>query len=110
LSFTAEYISWVNCIGISTDRAAALTGHKKGFQAEVRQIGSRMNFIYCIIHREALASHDLEPKFHSELQEAVKVVNFVKTRLLNCCLFSVLCEEMQADHKSFLLQSQSVRK
>jgi hypothetical protein len=33
--FTAEDISCANCVGICTDGAAALTGHKKGFQAEV---------------------------------------------------------------------------
>jgi hypothetical protein len=35
---TSEDISWKNCVGICTDGAAALTGHKKGFQAEVRQV------------------------------------------------------------------------
>jgi hypothetical protein len=29
--FTAEDTSWANCVGICTDGAAALTGHKKGF-------------------------------------------------------------------------------
>jgi hypothetical protein len=48
---TAEDISWANCVGICTDGAAAFTGHKKGFQAEVQQIGPHVNFIYCIIHR-----------------------------------------------------------
>jgi hypothetical protein len=40
------------------------------------------------------------------LQEAVKVVNFAKARQLNCRLFAVLCEEMQADHKPLLLLSE----
>jgi hypothetical protein len=40
------------------------------------------------------------------LQEAVKVVNFVKARQLNSCSFAVLCEEMQADHKSLVLHSE----
>jgi hypothetical protein len=93
-------------IGICTDVAAALTGHKKGFQAEAQQIGPHVNFIHRIIHREALASRDLEPKLHFVLQEAVKVVNFVKTLQLNSFLFAVLCEEMQADHKSLLLHSE----
>jgi hypothetical protein len=101
--FTAEDISWANCAGICTDGAAALTGHKKGFQAEVQQIGPQVNFIHCIIHTEALASRDLEPTLHSVLQETVKVVNFIKARQLNSHLFAVLCEEMQADHKSLLL-------
>jgi hypothetical protein len=65
-----------------------------------------VNFIHCIIHREALALCDLEPKLHSVLQEAVKVVNSVKARPLNSCLFAVLCEEIHADHKSLLLHSE----
>jgi hypothetical protein len=31
--FTAEYISWANCVGICTNGAAALTGEKKGIEA-----------------------------------------------------------------------------
>jgi hypothetical protein len=76
--FTAEDISWANCGGICSDGAAALTGHKKGFQTEVQQIRPHVNFIRCIIHREALASRDLEHKLKSVLQEAAKVVNFEK--------------------------------
>jgi hypothetical protein len=52
--FTAEDISWANGVGISTDGAAALTGHKKGFQAKVQKIGPHVKFIRCIIHKEAL--------------------------------------------------------
>jgi hypothetical protein len=82
----------------------ALTGHKKGFQAEVQQIGPHVNFIHCIIHREALVSCDLEQKLQkSVLQEAVKIVNFVKDSPLNSSLFAVLCEEMLADPKLLLL-------
>jgi hypothetical protein len=44
--FTAEDISWANCVGICTDGAAALTGHWKSFQAEVQQNGPHMNFLY----------------------------------------------------------------
>jgi hypothetical protein len=58
--FTAEDISWANCVGICTDGVTALTEHKKGFPAKVQQIGPHVNFIHCIIHREALASSDLE--------------------------------------------------
>jgi hypothetical protein len=79
-----------------------LTGHKKGFQAEVQQIGPHMNFIHCIMHREALAPRDLEQKLHSVLQEAVKVVKFVRARPLNSRLFAVLCDEIQAYNKQLL--------
>jgi hypothetical protein len=81
-------------------------GYKKSFQSEVQTIGPHVNFIYCIIHKEALASRDLEPKLHSVLQGAVKVVNFVKVHPLNSLLFAVFCEEMQADHKPLYLHSE----
>jgi hypothetical protein len=61
---------------------------------------------FCIIHKEALASRDVEPKLHSVLQEAVKVVNFVKARQFNSRLLAVLCEEIQTDHTSLLLHSE----
>jgi hypothetical protein len=83
-----------------------LTGHKKGFQAEVREVARHANFIHCIIHREALASRDLHQQKHTLLQEAVKVVKFVKPRPLKCRLFTSLCEEMQAGHKSLPLHSE----
>jgi hypothetical protein len=58
--FTAKDISWANCVGIHTYRAAALTGCKKGHHVEVQKIGPHMNFTYCI---KALALYDLE-KLH----------------------------------------------
>jgi hypothetical protein len=77
---TSEDISWTDCVGICIDGAAALTGLKKCFQAEVRQVAPVANFIHCIIQREALASRDLQLQFQTMLQEAVNVVNFVFDR------------------------------
>jgi hypothetical protein len=54
--FTAEDISWANYVSICTDRAGALIGHRKGFQAEIEQIGRHVNFIHCVIHRKSLRS------------------------------------------------------
>jgi hypothetical protein len=59
---TAEDISRANCVGIRTDGAAALTEHKKDFQAEVQQTGLHVNFIHCTVHSEVLASSNPEPK------------------------------------------------
>jgi hypothetical protein len=51
---TSEDISWSNCVSFCTDGAAALTGHKKDCQAEVRQVAPHVNFTHCSIHRERL--------------------------------------------------------
>jgi hypothetical protein len=42
------------------DGVAALTGHIKDFQADVRQFSPHLNFIHSTIRREALASRDLQ--------------------------------------------------
>jgi hypothetical protein len=78
-----------------------LTGHKKGFQAEIRLIANHVNFIHRIIHRESLASRDFQPQLHTVLQEAAKVVNFVEAHPLKPRLFVLLCENMQADPNYF---------
>jgi hypothetical protein len=40
------------------------------------------------------------------LDEAVKIVNFIKVRPLNSRLFSALCNEMGSDHEHLLLHSE----
>jgi hypothetical protein len=90
---TLEDISWSDCVGICTDGAEALTGHKD-FQAEVGQAALHANFIYCVIHRQALASRYLEPQSRTIPQETVEVMNLVKVRPLNSRLFAELCEEI----------------
>lgn len=53
--FTSDVIPWADCVGFCTYQAAALTGRKKGFQAEAQQIGLRVNLMHCIIGRNVLA-------------------------------------------------------
>lgn len=80
-----------------------MTGLKTGFQAEVWQTSLHMNFAFCVIDREALASRDREPELFSVLEELVKIMNFIKTCPLNTRLFAVLCEEVQAQVATFCI-------
>jgi hypothetical protein len=43
---TSEDISWSNCVGICTDGAVVLTGHKKGFQDEAAQAAPHYKLYY----------------------------------------------------------------
>jgi hypothetical protein len=47
---TSKEISKLNCVGFCKNGVTSLTGHKKGFQDEVRQDAPHANFIHCIIH------------------------------------------------------------
>ena len=40
------------------------------------------------------------------LQEVMKIINDIKVRALNSCLFMQLCEEMDAQHKRLLLHTE----
>jgi hypothetical protein len=55
----SEDILWSDYVLVFMDGAAALTGHKKCFEAEGRQIASYIHFMHFIIRREVLASCDL---------------------------------------------------
>jgi hypothetical protein len=99
---SSEDISWSTCVSICTDGAVALTGHKKGFKAEVTQVSLHINFIHCITHRHALAC-DLWPQSYIALQEAIKDTDYAKACHFNSYLFAVLGKETRTYHKSLLL-------
>jgi hypothetical protein len=56
----------------------------------VSEVGSR----HCIIHRHALAVERMLLDLQNILSEAVKIVNFIKSKLMNSRLFTALSEEM----------------
>jgi hypothetical protein len=65
-----------------------------------------MKWVHCFIHREALASNGMPPEFKTVLDNAVKLVNFIKARPLYNRLFSVLCDEMGSEYTHLLLHSE----
>lgn len=105
--FTSNDIQWQNCVGICTDGAAAMTGRHLGVVSRVKQVANP-NIIatHCFIHREQLAAKEMSPELHVVMMDSVKVVNFIKANALNSRLFSVLCEEVGADHTSLLLHTE----
>ncbi|XP_022160768.1 protein FAM200A-like, partial [Myzus persicae] len=104
--FENNEISWSMCKAICTDGAAALTGSKKGFRAKVNEISPSILFTHCMIHREALASKKLEPFVNEVLQNAIRVINFIKSKSFNSRLFTILCNEMESDHTKLLLHTE----
>ncbi len=89
---TSKGLSWENCIGICTDGAKAMTGSRKGFIARVKQVPPNIVATHCVLHREALASKELCPDLNEVLISVVKIVNFIKTRPLNVCIFSAFLD------------------
>ncbi|XP_034733456.1 zinc finger BED domain-containing protein 5-like [Etheostoma cragini] len=101
-----EGLSWDECVGVCTDGAGAMLGRKKGLKARVLQVAPHVKFTHCIIHKEALASKTLDPELKHVLETAMKIVNYIKARLLNIRLFATLCNELGSEHEGLLFHTE----
>ncbi|XP_068240097.1 zinc finger BED domain-containing protein 5-like [Palaemon carinicauda] len=100
--FQEEDLQWENVCGVCTDGAAAMLGSKSGFQSRVKKLAPQAKGIHCMIHRYALASKTLPSSLQEVLESVIKIVNYIKTKALNTCLFRELCKDMNADHEVLL--------
>jgi hypothetical protein len=103
--FENNEISWSICKAICADSLVVLTGSKKGLRAKVNEMSPCILFTHCMIHKEALAVKKLEPFVNKVLQDAISVINFMKSKALNSRLFTIPCNEMGSDHTKPLLRS-----
>ena len=95
---------WTNCAGVCTDGAAAMTGHTVGFYARVRSASDTpITFTHSMIHREALVAKKISPDLNAVVQDAVKVIYFIKSHTLNTSSFANLCDEMKSEYTTLLL-------
>nr|XP_022910667.1 uncharacterized protein LOC111421719 [Onthophagus taurus] len=60
----------------------------------IQEVAPDCVFIHCSIHRQALAAKEMPDELRFVLNDAVKVVNFIKARALNPRLFRILCSEI----------------
>ncbi|XP_060759506.1 zinc finger BED domain-containing protein 5-like [Neoarius graeffei] len=101
-------LDWSRCVGVCSDGAAAMTRRNSGVTSLIKQKAPHAVFTHCMLHREALVAKRIDDKLNLVLQEAVQVVNFIKTHPLKHRLFAILCNEMGARFHGLLLHS-SVR-
>ncbi|XP_034615313.1 zinc finger BED domain-containing protein 5-like [Trachemys scripta elegans] len=99
-------LDWSRCVGISMDGARAMIGSKKGVVARIQAVAPEAKSTHCCIHREALATQNVQADLKKVLDEAVKIINFVKGRPLNAWLFSQLCDEMGSDYTQLLFHTE----
>ncbi|XP_072377778.1 protein FAM200A-like [Diabrotica undecimpunctata] len=72
-----------------------------GKKKNPRIIGS-----HCIIHRQSLASQTLPEPLNVTLNLAIKIVNHIKSSVLNTRLFQALCQELNSDQETLLFHTE----
>ena len=102
-------IDWAKCVGLSTDGARVMVRRLTGVVKRVKDVAPLVTAVHCSIHREALATKTMPADFKTVLEEAVRTVNFIKSRPLQSRLFAILCAEMGSDHRRQLLLHTEVR-
>ncbi|XP_039113481.1 SCAN domain-containing protein 3 isoform X1 [Hyaena hyaena] len=95
------------CVGVCSDGAASMTGRRSEVVAQIKELAPECKITHCFIHREGLAMKKISAELNSVLTDTVKIVNYVKSNALNSRLFSLLCDNMEADHKQLLLHAET---
>ena len=104
--FIKKQISWLFCVGVCTDGAAAMIGRLSGLTVRIKEIAPECEATHCVIHREMLASRKISSELHSVFTDAVLMINLIKAHALNTRLFEQIYEDMDAEHKCLLLHTE----
>ena len=82
-----------------------MIGSRIGFCAKVKERNPDVVLIHCFLHRENLATRDMQPDLHQVLKDVIQIINFIKARAMNSRIFRLMCEEMGSDHQNLLYNS-----
>lgn len=74
-------LQWKNCVSLCTDGAPSMLGKNEEFAALVLKHNPKVMITHCMIHREALMTKVLPENLQRVMDQAVKVVNFIKAML-----------------------------
>lgn len=77
------HLEWKNFVSVCTDGCPSMRGNRKGFITLVLEENPDVISTHCMIHREALAAKSLPENLQAVLNQAVKVVNYIKSRPLS---------------------------
>ncbi|KAL4126395.1 hypothetical protein QTP88_010617 [Uroleucon formosanum] len=104
--FIENSIPWNNCIDVCTDGAKAMVGNVAGVVARIKKFSPNCTSSHCVLHRHSFATKKMPVLLKQVLDNAVKIINHVKTRSLQCRLLKILCEDIGALFKSLLLHTE----
>lgn len=99
-------LDWDKCVDVCSDGAAAMVGKVKGTVSRIKNVAPNCSSSHCILHRHALVAKKIPSDLKDVLNEAVKIINFVKSRPLQSRLFAQICDDMRSQHQSLLMHTE----
>ena len=96
---------WKSCVSICTDGAPSMVGCIKGLVFFIKKKNENVIVTHGFLHREPLMSRTLGENSKEVLEEVVKMVNFIKTRLAKLRVLEKNCSNMHSQHKRLLLHT-----
>ncbi|KAJ8896307.1 hypothetical protein PR048_001651 [Dryococelus australis] len=106
INSSCQIIPWENCTDICTDGAKAMRGHNVGVIAKIKANTKNCSSSHCVLHRHALASRKMHSELMVVLNDAIKIMNYIKSQPLKSRIFKVICEDMGSHHQSLLLNTE----
>jgi hypothetical protein len=80
-----------------------MTGKTAGVVARIKELAPSCSNSHCVLHRQALLVKTTERDLNTVLDDAIKLVNYSKSRPLNARVFKLLFEEMGSQHNAAAL-------
>lgn len=89
-----------------TEGAKTITGATAGAMNKINDKSKDTCSSHCMLHRHALAKKIMSACLKNIMDEAIKIVNFIKSRPLKCRLFKILCDDMGNIHNMLLFHTE----
>ena len=110
--FEEHGLDWTKCKSVITDGAAAMQGSTNGVIRKIKNVSPECVSNHCMMNREALVLKKLKQGInqHCDLaavvDDAIKIVNFVRIHSKKHRMFSELCKDMDADAMRLLYHAE----
>lgn len=102
-NFKKMGINWSSCFGPCTNGGKSMSDIYSGLRGRVMKVVSNINWRrHCCIHRRNLVFKNLPGELRLVLDEAFKLVNFIKARSTNSRILKALGEDMSSFHSTQL--------
>lgn len=103
---TTKGLAWKNCVGVCAYSAPSAVSAIRTFATLVKQVNQSI-MTHCYLHREALLSKTLGHDMKEVLDDATRIINFIKHNPAHSQVFKELCKNMDNECVNLLLHTES---